>query len=257
MTLLMANYYNSTMSKEFNIPSGYVLKTHEDGIPKRKNWQLIRSLDGAATDVTNNRFVTIDDYFNNSISRAIGSLIQSQKHVKILDLAGGIHSEAVDDIALWYGDSVTAFNVDIATQPYEPLSFDNNSFAVQGDVERLPVADEAIDIVYSAQLLPYYRHRKDFEGELRILKEIKRVLRPGGVAILDEYYFSSLNPFQLQQKGEELGIQFSLEKRNTTLLRNIQIFIDNGFHKPNILVMRKPLSDREDSGSTPRSMSRT
>ena len=58
--------------------------------------------------------------------------------------------------------------------------------AVHGDMERMPFADASFDVVYSFGVLHHTDHMD------RAVAEIRRVLRPGGCAIIGVYHRNSI-----------------------------------------------------------------
>lgn len=66
-----------------------------------------------------------------------------------------------------------------------------------GDVRRLPFPDAAFDAVYSPGVCEHFE-----EGPVAVLQETRRVLRPGGVAVVTSPCFNSW----LQQRTSELAV---------------------------------------------------
>jgi SAM-dependent methyltransferase len=93
----------------------------------------------------------------------------------VLELGGGSGFQA--SILCSWGCHV--HSIDVATRP-DPLSqrYGRQYFAVATyDGHNIPFADSSLDVVYSSHML---YHAVELEA---MLAEIKRVLRPGGVAI--------------------------------------------------------------------------
>lgn len=137
-------------------------------------------------NVKNRAFENIDLYFNTAISSRIMEL--SNRHpgtqVKILDLAGGTESKSVKDISQKFGGRVSAVNIDFA----QNVAKGAGALRVQGNVMSIPAADASFDIIYSRQLLPFLLRfdRKHLSQVEKVLSEVSRVLKPGGIAFLDD-----------------------------------------------------------------------
>jgi ubiquinone/menaquinone biosynthesis C-methylase UbiE len=119
---------------------------------------------------------------------------------RVLDIASGEG----------YGSALLAtvasevIGVDVAEEAVrhaaENYSTHNLSF-LHGDARRIPVDDASIEIVVSFETLEHLSEHEEF------LREIKRVLRPGGLLVLstpDRDFFASWppNPFHLKELTE-------------------------------------------------------
>lgn len=107
----------------------------------------------------------------------------------------------------------------IATAQKLDLLENSNNICLQGDAERLPLADHSFDIVYSNGVL---HHTPDTEKTIR---EVYRVLKPGGRAVIMLYAKNSwlywVNLFLI--KGLLLGRAFRHKNwlgRNTEWMSN-------------------------------------
>lgn len=95
------------------------------------------------------------------------------------------------------GVDISKESVELATAryPHPRLSF------MQGDAVSIPLADASVDLVISFETI---EHLADHDGMLR---EIKRVLRPGGLLLIsspDKYQYSDLPGFVNQYHVKEL-----------------------------------------------------
>lgn len=137
-------------------------------------------------NVKNRAFENIDLYFNTAISGRIMELTNRHpdKQVRVLDLAGGTESKSVKDISQKFSGRVSAINIDFA----QNVSKGAGALRVQGNVMSIPAADASFDIVYSRQLLPFLLRfdRKHLTQVEKVLSEVARVLKPGGIAFLDD-----------------------------------------------------------------------
>jgi len=105
------------------------------------------------------------------------------------------------------GIDLTPRHVELARQHLEALGLEGVVF--EGDAERLPFPDDSFDIVSSNGVL---HHTPDMEAALR---EIRRVLRPGGEARLIVYHRDSLHYW-----GEQRLVQGLLRRRG--VLTNVE-----------------------------------
>lgn len=225
------------LQEGFNVPKGYRLKMNSD--KPENQWKLTRERDGRQFNATNRDFNAIDSSFDNFISKSIDRLIQSQDKVKILDIAGGMGSWTADELAHKYGDHVTVYNVDVLANRF---NHEPNVYPIQGDAEHIPLSDNSVDIAYSYQYIFYYRVNNDLEGELRALEEIRRVLKPGCSAAIDELYISYARSKEAKQYEHSLGASFSFVKRNLPFVDRLRFFVFNPFRSPRMLIMTKPNS---------------
>lgn len=110
--------------------------------------------------------------------------------MRVLDLGGGRNSETAGQLQKELGSGVHVINVDLVhnKEIQSPVS------RVQADTFSLPLQDETIDLVYSFQLLPFLKNEKTY---MRSLREIARVLKQGGVALLDEQRVIGMSRFGL------------------------------------------------------------
>ncbi|MDP3955299.1 MAG: hypothetical protein Q8Q15_02965 [bacterium] len=138
--------------------------------------------------LTNREFTAIDHYFGYLPSQLIEYLVKKRgKSLRIADIGGGRKSRCVAGIASKYGSALRVFNVDLVhnhTVPAEVLR-------VTGDVGSLPIS--GIDFALCYQLVPFLENNDgNYKKGTLAVKEIADVLRPGGIALIDETYFSSL-----------------------------------------------------------------
>jgi len=78
-----------------------------------------------------------------------------------------------------------------------------NVTPVLGDARKIPVSDESQDLAYSSRVLMYLGE-EDFIAAFR---EIVRVLKPGGEAVLFDFPFDSGRTTRLTQRlSWELGV---------------------------------------------------
>ena len=195
--------------------------------------------------VKNRSFLEVDMYFSQGISSTIKELLNKHpsRQIQVLDLAGGTESQAVKDIGKEkeFGSRVKALNIDFA----QNIEKGNEARRVQGNVTHIPLADSSIDIVYSRQLLPFMR-RFHPEHSLQVkivLLEVARVLKPGGIAFLDDE--EELSGAKSDKKRQELADEFGviLESHESAQQkkgsRNYPKFWSRKIRPGRFLVMRK------------------
>ncbi len=136
--------------------------------------------------LANRSFEEVNAYFSGQIGQSIVEMYSKnpQEKINILDLAGGTKSQAIKDINEIYGPRVNAFNVDIVHNVQQ----DQNVLRVQGSATELPIANESMDVIYCRQFLPFLnRFNRDHSLQVeRVLAEVARILKPGGIAFLDD-----------------------------------------------------------------------
>lgn len=198
--------------------------------------------------LSHRRFNEINAYFSGMISQQIADLLErtTDRPVQILDIGGGVGSEAVRDIQQRYGNRVRAINADIA----HDKSLGTGADRVQAEVQHLPFASGKFDIAYSLQLFPFLRRfEKDhyiqvFQG----LTEIARVLSPGGIAFInDEEELSGTGERREKTREhleQELGVVF--EVKNSAIVKSGRDFprVWKKQDRPEkFLMMQKPIVD--------------
>lgn len=156
----------------------------------------------------NRSFFDIDMYFSQKISSAINTLLKSHStgQIQILDLAGGTESRAVKDIEKEFENRVKALNLDFA----QNIEKGKGAQRVQGNALHIPLANSSVDIVYSRQVLPFIR-RFEREHSMQIktvLSEVARVLKPGGIAFLDDE--EELSGDKCGKKRQELAEEYGV-----------------------------------------------
>lgn len=130
--------------------------------------------------LTDRTFSQIDHYLGYLPSELIAYYRRKRKSpVRVLDLGGGRNSGVAAQLQKELGSGVHVINVDLVHNKEIPLPVSR----VQADTFFLPLQDATIDLVYSFQLLPFLENEKTY---MRSFREIARVLKPGGVALLDE-----------------------------------------------------------------------
>jgi ubiquinone/menaquinone biosynthesis C-methylase UbiE len=195
--------------------------------------------------VKNRSFLEVDTYFSQEISKTINELLNKRPvgQIQVLDLAGGTESQAVKDIEIEkeFGNRVLALNIDFS----QNIEKGKGALRVQGDATQIPLADSSIDIVYSRQFLPFImrfnpKHNLQIK---KVITEVARVLKPGGIAFLDDE--EELSGAKSDNKRQQLANEFGviLETRESLRLvkgnRNFPKFWGRSMRPEKFLVMRK------------------
>src|SRR5438105_6245451 len=113
---------------------------------------------------------------------------ESTRGLRVLEIGCGVGTDGLQFAragATYTGVDLTEAAVDLARKNFESARMPGQ-FRVS-DAERLDFTDESFDIVYSHGVL---HHTPDIEAAVR---EIRRVLKPGGQAIVMLYHRGSYN----------------------------------------------------------------
>jgi SAM-dependent methyltransferase len=148
----------------------------------------------------------VDYFFRHTPSLIINRLqrMSSDGAIRILEVGGGRDSLAAREVARKFPNA-EVINTDIVA----PNVQEGNFVAKNGSIDQLPIADDSIDLVYSHQVIPFLSGRDDRERPKNAVQEIVRVLRPGGVGLIDDGHFS---------KPEDGGTRERLESQLGVLL---------------------------------------
>lgn len=118
------------------------------------------------------------------------------------------------------GIDLTPRSVEITRHRFKLYGADADFMISDG--ERLPFRDEAFDVVYSNGVL---HHTPDTEGAIR---ELHRVLRPGGVAKVMLYHRHSLNYwFEIVLRRGVLGLEFLRGRSAEEIMSRVIEFSDH------------------------------
>ncbi len=128
--------------------------------------------------LTNRSHDEVNFLLGNWVTHEIDARIGKHENpVRVLDLGGGIKSEAAKGFKGIYKDNIDITNIDLAFMD-EPVSEVNK---VLGKVEEMPFSSDSYDVIYSSFTFMHLSLRQ----RQAALKEISRVLAVGGVAIID------------------------------------------------------------------------
>ena len=112
----------------------------------------------------------------------------STRGLRVLEIGCGVGTDGLQFAragAIYTGIDLTEAAIDLARNNFESAGV-TGEFRV-ADAEKLDFADESFDVVYSHGVL---HHTPDVEGAVR---EVHRVLKPGGRAIVMLYHRGSYN----------------------------------------------------------------
>ncbi|WP_121357016.1 class I SAM-dependent methyltransferase [Flavisolibacter nicotianae] len=125
--------------------------------------------------------------------------LQYAKDKVVLDIASGegygsnLLAQSAEKV---YGVDIDAATVQASKEKYRK----RNLIFQQGSADAIPVEDNSVDVVVSFETIEHHDRHEE------MMKEIKRVLKPGGVLILsspDKKYYSDLpnyrNPFHIKE----------------------------------------------------------
>jgi SAM-dependent methyltransferase len=219
-----------------SVPEGYQIAGDRIINTKTKEWFFIR----------NRSFSEIDHLFRHCPSKLIDQFIKipHEGKVKILDVGGGSKSVSSVEIAKKFGPNVSVINADLIAGEERSENFNN----VQSDMFRLPFANGSFDLIYTRQVLSYFdtqdKNSKNFKKERAVLREIARTLKPGGVAIIDEPYFSDLpkNHPDIQTLSKELSLSIETKESGwfLSLDERVQRIINPEYFPPgHFLIMER------------------
>lgn len=107
----------------------------------------------------------------------------------ITDIGGGRKSLCAQGIAEKYGNTVEVLNVDLI-HVAEPRPI--NLTPLRADAYHIPLQTGGIDLALSFQFFPHLENDGQYTRGMEVISEIARILRPGGVALIDENYLCSL-----------------------------------------------------------------
>jgi ubiquinone/menaquinone biosynthesis C-methylase UbiE len=119
------------------------------------------------------------------------------------------------------GIDLTPRSIEITRHRFELYGTDSDFMISDG--ERLPFRDESFDVVYSNGVL---HHTPDTGGAIR---EVRRVLRPGGVAKVMLYHRHSLNYwFEIVLRRGVLGGEFLRGRSAEEIMSRVIEYSDHG-----------------------------
>lgn len=148
------------------------------------HWGILRRVGSAeAFLLTERRFSqTVDTYFWLLPSKLIEFYLRRSRtdQVRVLDAGGGRDGTTARDVASRF-PSVQVINIDLVAINEK----DGNFISQRGDLCKLDLTDRSIDIAYSHQVLPFMSSDDNLVRPLKVVREIYRVLKPGGVTLID------------------------------------------------------------------------
>lgn len=179
-------------TQEITSPTKYKIGKIGDNI------LTLTSPHGETIQLTNRSFLEVNFYFGDILSKGIETKISESdgKNVEILDLGSGTQSLAIREINKKYGKAIRTTSIDLYPKDSGGIN------AVQGDVRQLPFEANSFDIIFSVQVLNYIDHKDD----KKIIDELNRVLKPGGLALL---HWDSIGLLDLDKMQKTLPLQYA------------------------------------------------
>lgn len=146
------------------------------------------------------------------------------RHARLLEVGCGMGTDLLQFSrggARCVGIDLTPRSIEITQHRFQ-LYGANGSFMIS-DGEHLPFCDESFDVVYSNGVL---HHTPDTEGAIR---ELHRVLRPGGTAKVMLYHRNSLNYWlEIVVRRGVLGAEFLRGRSAEEIMSRVIEFSDHG-----------------------------
>lgn len=140
--------------------------------------------------LTDRTFPAINHYFGYLPSQFIEYLVgKLDRKLLIADIGGGKKSLCAQGIAEKYGDKAEVVNVDLihVAEPHP-----GNVTPLKADACNIPLRTGGIDLALSFQFFPHLENDGQYTKGMGVIGEIARILRPGGVALIDENYICGL-----------------------------------------------------------------
>ncbi len=173
---------------------------NEDGNP-----HVLVQPDGEMIHLANRDYDDTDLSLNKFLSGSLTAKLNSGTDpISVLDVGGGYKSSTAIEIGA-SNERFRVTNVDILLKNATPVSgkAPRNVTPVLGDARNLHVPDNSQDVVFSSRLL-IYMNEEDF---IAAFKEIVRVLKPGGEAILFDLPMEAGRSTRLTQRlSRELNV---------------------------------------------------
>ena len=159
--------------------------------------------------LTNRSFKEINHSFANIPEKIIVDLkdrrTEESDPIRVLDVGGGIESRASGELAeKEHNQNVQVFSIDMAVRKKDQEGLRQ----IAGDVLKLPIRDGAIDLAYSRMSMSLIEEEEP--GKLfEALREVARVLKPGGIFLVDKTFTERLEKLEeFKSLEEELGVVF-------------------------------------------------
>lgn len=100
------------------------------------------------------------------------------RKIKVLDVGCGKNGNGISTLTAKYAGKVKGFGIDLDVQEHP-----SNVELFTGSVERLPFEDNSFEVVYSSNVIYYFKGKKKI---VEVMKEILRVLKSRGMFVFDD-----------------------------------------------------------------------
>lgn len=194
-------------------PTGYVIKpeSFQKGLFPHKG--ILVKEDGQEAFLLTDRPFRhfINRFFQHIPKDAIEFFIRQGREVVVVDLGGGADGDTGNDIAETY-PQISVVNIDLVAKPYRAGNFES----VRGDICELRLPDKFADVVLSHQVLPFFFEDEGLQKHRRALGEVARILKPGGIATIDDEVYSreGYGSPVLEELQRGLGLSISIRRKS-------------------------------------------
>lgn len=98
--------------------------------------------------------------------------------INVLDIGCGKNGNGISTLAARYQGKIMGYGVDLDIQEHP-----SNVKLFRANVKHLPFRDNFFEVVYSCNVIGYFKGQR----HLQIIKEILRILKPKGIFVFDDY----------------------------------------------------------------------
>jgi len=235
------------------IPDGHEIEKDVFRVYGEVNEKIVNKETGDWFFLTNREFKEINHSFANLPARVISELKKRRRAdepISILDIGGGIEARAAGDIADVYGgnndDRVRVFSLDMAVRKSQKDGMQQ----IIGDALQLPIKKDSIDLAYSRQSVSLMEER-DSDALWQSLRETARVLKPGGLFLLDKTFTKGISMEtdmeKVRELGQDLGVLFYSKEQGSFIspLEALWNKLGRGFPETKFIIMVKtPIDER-------------
>jgi|GEM_PF-2546837 len=166
--------------------------------------------------IRNRSFGEIDHSFRGLLSGLIDKYIKTRLNskIQILDVGGGTESNSAKGISRRYSEKVKVVNIDLLAEKIENTDGIN---PLKADLFNLPFREDTFHLIYSRMVIPNFIDDDKKTKTLLALEEIIRVLKKGGVALIDDENLSNEKNFMDLLKPLTTKYSVRLERKDLGL----------------------------------------